>query len=269
LHDPAAAPQEQLILLGASNLTMAFRPILRLLHELRGVPLEIYAALGHGRSYGLRSNVSGRVLPGITTCGLWEEWGNSPPLPARALLTDIGNDLFYNASVNEILDWIRLALRRLRPRCAQIALTLVPLENARAINPSFYRAFLRVCFANCRVTQGEMLERATALNAGLIELAAEYQVTLVEQPRAWYGWDPIHHRRGRRRVAWETILDSWRSLEQKNSSFQKNIFASGNELHWWTWWRHGWPARQEWQGRVLERAQPCLVWPGGTRLSLY
>ena len=24
---------------------------------------------------------------------------------------------------------------------------------------------------------------------------AEYQVTLVEQPCAWYGWDPIHHRR--------------------------------------------------------------------------
>ena len=77
---------------------MAFRPILRLLHDLRGVPLDILAALGHGRSYGSLSNVSGRVLPGITTCGLWERWENSPALPTRALLTDIGNDLFYDVA---------------------------------------------------------------------------------------------------------------------------------------------------------------------------
>lgn len=255
---------------------MAFRPILRILHELRQVPLEIYAALGHGRSYGSLSNLSGRVLPGITACGLWERWENSPRLPTRALLTDIGNDLFYNASVDKILEWVRLALRRLRPRCEQIALTLVPLENARAIHPDFYRAFLRVCFANCRLPQDEMLSRAAALNAGLLKLAAEYGVTLIEQPRGWYGWDPIHHRRSRRRVVWETILDSWRSesdlwntCTKKNSLFKKNIFASGNDLHWWNWWRHGWPAWQEWRGQVIERAQPCFVWPSGTRLSLY
>ncbi len=265
----SATPQEQVILLGASNLTMAFRPILRLLHDLRGVPLDIYAALGHGRSYGSTSNVSGRMLPGITQCGLWEKWESSAPLPTRALLTDIGNDLFYNSSVEEILAWIRLALRRLLPRCEQIVLTAVPLANARAISPWFYDTFLRICFANCRVTRDEMLERAAALNLGLAQLAAEYQVTLVEQPRAWYGWDPIHHRRAQRRVAWETILDSWRSLAQKKSTLEKNIFASGNDLHWWTWWRHGWPAKQEWRGRALERAQPCLVWPNGTRVSLY
>jgi hypothetical protein len=257
-------------------MTLAFRQILRLLHDLRGCPLDIYAALGHGRSYGSLSNVSGRVLPGITQCGLWEKWENSERLPARALLTDIGNDLFYEASVEEILEWVRLALRRLRPRCEQIALTLVPVENARAIHPSFYRAFMRVCFANCRLTQHEIHARATALNAGLAQLATEFQVTLVEQPRAWYGWDPIHHRRGRRRVVWETILNSWRSDSglwranaEKNLLFPKNFFTSGNELHWWTWWRHGWPARQEWRGRVQERAQPCLVWPSGTRVSLY
>lgn len=265
-----------MILLGASNLTLAFRPILRLLHELRGRPLDIYTALGHGRSYGSLSNVCGRVMPGITQCGLWEKWENSPPLPARALLTDIGNDLFYNASADEICDWIRLALRRLRPRCEQIALTLVPLENALAVSPKFYRAFMRVCFAKCRLTQDEVHARAAALNEGLTQLATEYQVTLVEQPRAWYGWDPIHHRRGRRRVAWETILDSWRteidpwrSVAQKKMLFEKNIFTSGNELHWWTWWRHGWPAWQQWRGREIECAQPCLVWPSGARLSLY
>jgi hypothetical protein len=264
-----AAPQEQVILLGASNLTLAFRQILRLLHDLRGRPLDIYAALGHGRSYGSLSNVNGRVLPGIAQCGLWEKWENSPQLPARALLTDIGNDLFYNASADEIVDWVRLALRRLRPRCEQIALTLVPLENALAVSPGFYRAFMRVCFAHCQLTQDEVHARAAALNTGLAQLAAEFQVTLVEQPRGWYGWDPIHHRRGRRRVAWETILDSWHRLAQKKSAFEKNFFCSGNELHWWTWWRHGWPAWQQWRGRVMEHAQPCLVWPGGTRVSLY
>jgi hypothetical protein len=265
--DPA--PQEQVILLGASNLTLAFRPILRLLHELRGVPLEIFAALGHGRSYGKNSSVGGRILPGIAPCGLWERWENSARLPARALVTDIGNDLFYNETAEQILEWIRLALRQLRPRCEQLALTLVPVENAQAISASFYRAFLSVCFPHCRVSHGEMIERAAALNRGLIELAAEYQATLIEQPRAWYGWDPIHHRRGQRRIAWETIFGSWRTPRENFFDFQKNFFRCGNELHWWTWWRHGWPARMEWRGRALERAQPCLVWPNSTRLSLF
>ena len=176
---------------------MAFRPILRLLHELRGVPLEIYAALGHGRSYGSSEQRERPRAAGDHDVWTLGKVGKlSAAAPARALLTDIGNDLFYNTSVDEILEWIRLALRRLRPRCEQIALTLVPIENARAINSSFYDGFRRVCFANCRVTHDEMLERAAALNDGLVELAAEYQVTLIEQPRAWYGWDPIHHRRG-------------------------------------------------------------------------
>jgi hypothetical protein len=50
-----------------------------------------------------------------------------PPLPTAALITDIGNDLFYEASVERIAEWIEQCLSRLAPLCERIVVTQLPL----------------------------------------------------------------------------------------------------------------------------------------------
>lgn len=134
-------PRPTIALLGASNLTRGFSTVvetLRLQHQLR--PLRIVAALGHGRSYGQRSSVLGRSLPGILDCGLWDALAAGLALPADArnvqkgtqsdesasgrhsrpcgapsfaLITDIGNDVMYGVQPATIIGWVEQCIDRL------------------------------------------------------------------------------------------------------------------------------------------------------------
>ena len=90
---------QRVILLGASNVTLAFPLIVEGLRRSLPEPIELFAAHGHGRSYGLWSRVLMRRLPGIRECGLWESLatrsGEGRPL---ALVTDVGNDLLFGGN---------------------------------------------------------------------------------------------------------------------------------------------------------------------------
>jgi hypothetical protein len=126
-----------------------------------------------------------------------------------------------------------------------------------------------------------MQTRAYALNGELLALAKKNNVEVVLQPKAWYGWDPIHHRRHLRPLIWRTILDSWRvnradsmpgtesgeSSERKYSDSLRSY--RGPKLSWWSWWRECWPELQTYRGEQQQHAQPAVVLRDGTQISLY
>ena len=60
-----AQTKRRVILLGASNLTRAISTVIGIAQATLDGPLDIVAALGHGRSYGMWSRVLFRELPGI------------------------------------------------------------------------------------------------------------------------------------------------------------------------------------------------------------
>ena len=91
--------------------------------------------LDMGAAYGLTSRVLIRELPAISDCGLWDVLQRGPSRPTSALITDIGNDLFYGATVTEILAWVTSAIDRLAARDARIVMTLLPLDVADTISP--------------------------------------------------------------------------------------------------------------------------------------
>ena len=62
----------------------AFAQIVATLQSADSAPLEIFAADGHGRSYGMASRVLGRELPGILECRLWETLASRPAAPPRS-----------------------------------------------------------------------------------------------------------------------------------------------------------------------------------------
>ncbi len=126
--------RRRVILLGASNLTRAISTVVGIAQASLGGPLDIVAALGHGRSYGMWSRVLVRELPGITTCALWKELDRRPRLDTVALVTDIGNDIFYGASINEIETWVDNTMTRLDRFGARTVITLLPSENATGIS---------------------------------------------------------------------------------------------------------------------------------------
>src|SRR5918993_3764843 len=96
--------------------------------------VRIVAALGHGRSYGATSAFVVRRLPGILRSGLWAQLESTPIVPTRALVTDVGNDILYGFSGDQILTWVDDAVTRLTQVSADIVLTGLPIESIRRLS---------------------------------------------------------------------------------------------------------------------------------------
>jgi hypothetical protein len=201
-----AADVGRVVALGASNLALGFPTVVATAREAWGRDVEILAALGHGRSYGARSRVAFRRLPGILESGLWSELESRPPLATRAVVTDVGNDIAYGFSAEQTLAWVEEAVRRLGSISRDIVVTSLPLASLRTLSKARFLAFRTILVPSCWLSLSEVVEAAERVNVGLAKLSAAADARLVHVDPAWYGFDPIHVRRSRRRDAWRRIL---------------------------------------------------------------
>ena len=202
-------PRRRVVLLGASNLTRAISTVVATAGAYWGRPLEIVAALGHGRSYGMHSSVLGRRLPGILQCGLWQALQDRPAVPTAAVVTDIGNDLLYGAPPQRVADWVKECLDRLLELEARIVLTRLPSSAIESISPWRFN-FLKSCFfPSCHLSLDEVLRRADLLDQELQSICAERGIPMAAHRQEWYGFDPIHIKLRHWRAAWGEILSPW------------------------------------------------------------
>jgi hypothetical protein len=204
----------QIVLLGASNLTRGLATAVETARFVCGSPSRVLVAAGHGRSYGVYSRVLFRGLPAITQCRLWDDLASGPELPTFALLTDLGNDIAYERSVDEIIGWILTCVERLAEHQAQTIVTALPMQRLERLRPGAYALFRTVFFPGRHITLQQVLNRAQAINSALRGLATRRGITLVEQRPEWYGVDPIHLRRRLIRTAYQHILGHWISRDQ-------------------------------------------------------
>jgi hypothetical protein len=112
-------------------------------------------------------------------------------------------------AVADLTAWLAECLDRLAALRAAIVVTPLALGRLEKLTPRSYRIAQRVMFPGRDLPLPEILDRARDLDGRLRRLAHEHGATLVEQRTDWYGLDPIHFRRGKRREAWERILESW------------------------------------------------------------
>jgi hypothetical protein len=194
------------VALGASNLTRGLGLVVANARAGWGPELELLAALGHGRSYGARSRVLARSLPGILQSGLWSALESRPPVATRALVTDVGNDILYGFPVEQVLGWVREVVRRLKQTTDDVAITDLPAASIRSLSRLRYLFFRTLLVPSCRLGLREVIERGEQVNAGIEELARREGLRLTRLERAWYGFDPIHFQRAARPEAWRRIL---------------------------------------------------------------
>ena len=198
------------MLLGASNLVLALPGLIDDLRRAAGGPVEVLAACGHGRSYGRWSRLLFiRRLPGIISCGLWDDLASRPPRPTIALLTDVGNDLGYGEMPETVAGWLETCLARLARHDAATVCTFMPLCSLEKLSVFRYYAARSILFPGRRVSRPALLERARELDWHLRRLAREHEARTVEPEAPWYGIDPIHVRRRWRRRVWDLILAQW------------------------------------------------------------
>jgi hypothetical protein len=203
-----AADIARVVALGASNLTRGFRTVVSEARAAWGPEIQVLAALGHGRSYGARSRVTVRTLPGIIESGLWRALESLPELPTRALVADVGNDILYGVSAERILAWVDEAVNRLQRVTRDIIITDLPLVSIRRLSQARFLFFRSILFPFCRLSLGQVLQIAERVNAGLDELSTTRGARFFHLNPEWYGLDPIHIRPSLLRPAWRQILDA-------------------------------------------------------------
>jgi len=206
----------RVVLLGASNIALSFPQIVRRLSARLPGPLEIFAAFGHGRSYCTWSRVLFRRLPGIDRCGLWadlERAAAERPTRTLALLTDVGNDLIYGTASEVLERHLVQCLGALAPYQPELVVTRLPLASIERLSALRYHSTRTIFFPKTRVSWPEMLERARETDRVLSELGNRFSARMIDQPLAWYGFDPIHIRYRRRAEAWRAIFSGWPSYD--------------------------------------------------------
>ena len=257
----APSPPQRVVLLGASNLTRGISTIVELARRQWGSPVEVLAALGHGRSYGMRSSVLGRALPGILKCGLWDALARYPGAPTAALLTDIGNDLLYHAPPEQVADWVEECLEKLAPYGTKAVVTGLPVCNLERLGAARF-LFIRSLFVpSCRLDLKTVVERAWELQGRLEAIAKTRGVPLVTPQLAWYGFDPIHLRMRVWPEAWRDILSHW-SGEHSEGRLKPSLAR-------WLRLRSLAPQQRWLLGVEQRRAQPCARLRDGTTIAYY
>jgi hypothetical protein len=252
----------RVVLLGASNLTKGIGAVVTTAQAAWGRPLEVWTALGHGRSYGRASRAFGRQLPGILQCGLWHDLGAAQQQSTAALVTDIGNDLIYEEPVEQIATWVEQCLDRLAAMRARTVVTSLPLATLDTLSRARFRLLRSVFFPHSRIGLEEVASRAHSLDERVRRLASERGFDVVDQRRAWYGFDPIHIRFAHRNGAWREILSPWsttgESFPAADHGFGRTLYLRSRAPHY-----------RRVLGVERRRAQPSARLRDGTTVAIY
>jgi len=208
------------VVLGASNVARGL-PRFAAAIDARNRPSDLFVAAGHGRSYGANSRVWIRRLPSILHSGLWraldrEGFAENVPATRRlhGLVTDVGNDLLYGFSVEQVAAWVREGVARLARRQAAIAITRLPLAAIARVGAIRYRAMRTFYVPTCPLSLAELKAATIRLDAALVTIAHDFKAATIEQPDEWYGLDAMHVRRWHLDGFWQQAFDAWH-LEKK------------------------------------------------------
>lgn len=255
-----------MILLGASNVTKAISTIIETAQHLLGSPLDVYAAIGHGRSYGIRSNVFVRGLPSVLDSRLWDVIGREQTtIPTYGLIGDIGNDVMYGPSPDTIAGWIETCLDRLQSLRADVVCTSLPIARIERLKQWEYLIARTLLFPSNRLSLEEAMRRARNVVEHVEHLAAARRIPFVELPGEWYGIDPIHIRRSHWAQAWGGILHHWIGKDDPN----EDVYRARGSIRRWMKLRTKSPEQWWLLGMERGRSQPCATLDDGTRISLY
>ncbi len=218
-----SAQRLPVVLLGASNLTLGWKPMIQALQSRIRVDLDVFVALGMGRSWVDWSRYFARRLPGISRCGLWQALEERHPSvhsatehhSPRVLMTDIGNDLMYRRTPEVIAGAVEDCIVRLRnvyPECP-VTITELPLSSLHSLTPFRFRAARSILFPGSDLQLSTVIHDAEDLNERIRSLAIRHGAVLVTPRPEWYGFDPIHILSRHRLGAFGDLFGHWPSID--------------------------------------------------------
>ena len=179
-----------------------------------------------------------------------------------ALVTDIGNDLFYDHPLERIVGWIDFCLARLAAISAHRGHAIAAGQLAGAFASEDFGCCGKFFFPGVdrvlrrwRSVPRRSIER-------VVELARAYGAQTISPPRTWYGFDAIHIRLRKTPRAWREILLSWSPDRRRRRAVPPSPLRA-------LYLNTVFPERQRVFGREWQVRQPSGKLPDGTTLWLY
>ena len=201
-------PCPRVVVLGASNVSRGLSRLVAAV-ESRSPGAELFVAAGHGRGYGVNTRVAARRLPSILGSGLWRGLDRQGGAAPAALVTDVGNELLYGFSVEQITSWVRESVRRLADRGAKIAITGLPMAGIATVGALRYRALRTFFVPGCSLSLADLKSATVRLDSELHAIAHDFGARIIEQPAHWYGFDTLHVRRRHLDDLWLAACEAW------------------------------------------------------------
>ena len=136
------------------------------------------------------------------------------------------------------------------------------VESLRGVGTARYYAFREVLFPNCKLSRGEIINRAERLSERLAQLAATREISAFSAERGWYGLDPIHPRLTSAGEIWSRMLGALGGVEGGTKLVRPSaaMMLTYRRLRALEYAHFG----------VVRRAeQPALRCLDGTRISIY
>lgn len=208
-----AGPRKTVVVLGASNVSLAWSEIVNLACRTTSHPVDLVTAQGMGRAYvSASSGFAFLRLPGILRSGLWDRLNeiNADSSPS-VLLTDLGNDLLYGRSVEQVLSGASACIDRIREWCpaADLIITAPPLESVLKLGAVRFQVVKRLLFPFSRLSLAEVHDATQLLSSGICDMAESHHIKLYVPPAKYFGIDPIHIRKKFRGDAFREMFDLW------------------------------------------------------------
>ena len=220
----------QIVLLGASNLTLAWPRIMHLVRSRFDGPIQVFTAHGMGRSYcGERSGFGMRRLPGILRSGLWDalsKHANDSAQPV-ALITDLGNDLVYGRSPTQVAAAAAESINRLRNwhSDCRVVITRPPTDAVNNLGSLRFLICKTVLFPFSSLQLRKIQDAANELDERLVDICNQFAVPLSRPDPGWYGMDPIHVKWNRQTLAFSRFMDLWPSNNMTRDTPLQNLTA--------------------------------------------
>jgi hypothetical protein len=183
------------------------------------------------------------------------------------VITDIGNDLLYGFSTEQLATWLEEVIYRLHQQQFNIVITKLPVESIESVGPFRFRLLKTFFVPGCRQSLEEIKEQSRQVNDSIVHIAKKYQISVIEQPGSWYGLDAIHIRRSCLEDFWRRVVECWSVYKCDTNTHQETSLRST----WQEWFRIGAASAEvrSLAGVMLFTPQPVFQLGDTTRVFMY
>jgi hypothetical protein len=187
-------------ILGASNVTKALPSVLKAIIRKRrnDDSLAIFVAHGPGRSYGQTHGIVGWQWPGHRVSRLTDaiktHLDADKPESLHVLMTDIGNDIPYGVSVEELTGWVESLTHDFQALGSRVAITSLPVESVLSLPAWKFNIVRPLLFPFHPLTRNEAFDRVRRVQARIEQIGVDTGTVVLPTRASWYGADHFHLR---------------------------------------------------------------------------